>query len=138
MLEGESVLLVRHQKGSASYWLLPGGGVEFGESLGDALCRELLEETHLEVRVGPLVLASDSIAPDGSRHVVNLCFTAEVEGGELAVGSDARVVEARYVSPEELAGLTLRPDMRDELAQGIRDGFGGGASYLGASWTPDR
>ena len=87
IVKGDSILLVRHEKGAASYWLLPGGGLEFGESLVDGLCREVREETCLEVRVGDLVLASDSIAPDRSRHVVNLCFTGEVIGGELGLVS---------------------------------------------------
>ena len=43
LLQGGSVLLVRHQKGEDTYWLLPGGGVQYGESLEEALNRELLE-----------------------------------------------------------------------------------------------
>ncbi|MCH7911024.1 MAG: NUDIX hydrolase, partial [Candidatus Hydrogenedentes bacterium] len=80
VVRGDSILLVRHQKGAASYWLLPGGGVDFGEPLAEALRREVREETCLDVRVGDLILASDSIAPDGSRHVVNLCFEGVVVG----------------------------------------------------------
>ncbi len=137
VLKGDSILLVRHEKGAASYWLLPGGGVDFGESLAAALRREVREETCLEVRVGDLVLASDSIAPDGSRHVVNLCFTGEVIGGELGLGSDERVVEARYVSREELRDITLHPDLRAELSRGIESGFASGEVYVGEKWTPE-
>ncbi|MDK1021727.1 MAG: NUDIX hydrolase [Candidatus Hydrogenedentes bacterium] len=135
VVRGDSILLVRHQKGAASYWLLPGGGVDFGEPLAEALRREVREETCLDVRVGDLILASDSIAPDGSRHVVNLCFEGEVVGGELGLGSDERVVEARYVSSDELHDLALRPDLRDELAKGLETGFGSGDVYVGERWT---
>ncbi len=138
IVKGDSILLVRHEKGAASYWLLPGGGVEFGESLAGALRREVREETCLDVRVDDLVLASDSIAPDDSRHVVNLCFKGEVVGGELGLGSDERIVEARYVSPEELQDLTLHPDLRAELSRGIESGFSAGEVYLGERWTPER
>ena len=136
VVKGDSILLVRHQKASASYWLLPGGGVEFGESLADGLCREVREETCLDIRVGDLVLSSDSIAPDGSRHVVNLCFTGEVVGGELGLGSDERVVEARFVPRDELQELTLHPDVRVELSRGLETGFDSGEVYVGERWTP--
>lgn len=136
VVRGDSILLVRHQKGAASYWLLPGGGVDFGEPLAEALRREVREETCLDVRVGDLILASDSIAPDGSRHVVNLCFKAEVAGGELGQGSDERVVEARYVSVEELQELRLHPDLCAELSRGIESGFASGEVYVGERWTP--
>ena len=136
-MKGDSILLVRHEKGAASYWLLPGGGLEFGESLVDGLCREVREETCLEVRVGDLVLASDSIAPDRSRHVVNLCFTGEVIGGELGLGSDERVAEARFIPLDELQDLRLHPDVRAELSRGIKRGFASGEVYLGKRWTPE-
>lgn len=136
VVKGDSILLVRHEKGSASYWLLPGGGVDFGEPLTEALRREVREETCLDVRVGDLVLASDSIAPDGSRHVVNLCFTGEVIGGELGLGSDERVVEVQYVPIDEIQDITLHPDLRDELTRGLETGFGSGEVYVGERWTP--
>ena len=136
VVKGDSILLVRHEKDAASYWLLPGGGVEFGASLAKALRREVREETCLDVRVGDLVLACDSIAPDGSRHVVNLCFEGEVIGGELGLGSDERVMEARFVSSDKLHDLVLHPDLRGELTRGLETGFGLGEVYVGERWTP--
>ena len=135
VVKGDSILLVRHEKDAASYWLLPGGGVEFGESLVDALCREVLEETCLDVRVGDLVLAMDSIDPEGSRHVVNLCFTAEIVGGELELGGDERVVETRFVASNEIQALTMHPDLRAELSRGIAEGFESEDVYRGKRWT---
>ena len=119
--QGDSVLAVRHTKGDKSYWLLPGGGVDYGETLTEALKRELHEEANLDVEVGDLVLANDSIAPDGSRHVVNLYFEAEVVGGEAAVGGDPRVTGLKYIPVAELSSLTFYPDIRDDLP-GADDG----------------
>lgn len=132
--QNRQVLLVRHEKNARSYWLLPGGGVQYGESLEAALKRELIEEVALDVQVSQLVLANDTIAPDGSRHIVNLYFTAQVIGGELAIGGDARVVEARYTPLGEVASLVLHPDIGSELVAGIREGFQQTPRYLGVRW----
>jgi ADP-ribose pyrophosphatase YjhB (NUDIX family) len=134
IVHDESILLVRHVKNGQSYWLLPGGGLEYGESLEEALCRELREETNLEIRVGDLVIVNDSINPDGTRHVINLCFTAEIVSGELRCGIDHRLEEVRFVPLREVPNLTFYPDVRDELIPAIEQGFPRRAAYLGNLW----
>ncbi len=134
IVKDESVLLVRHEKQGRTYWLLPGGGCEYGESVGEALVRELKEEANLDIRVGDLVIVNDSIPPDGHRHVLNLYFTAEVAGGELKCQSDERLKEAAWVPVSEVSGLTFYPDIREHLFDAIRNGFQGQAEYLGNLW----
>jgi ADP-ribose pyrophosphatase YjhB (NUDIX family) len=131
---GQSLLLVRHEKKGRSYWLLPGGGVQLGESLEEALHRELMEEARLRVQVGPLALVNDTIDPGGSRHMVQLAFACEIVEGEPALGEDPRVVEVRFVPLDELAGLELRPDIAPELSVGLRTGFPDKPVYLGKRW----
>ncbi len=73
------VLLCRHEKPGREYWLLPGGGVNWGESLVDALRRELAEEIAIDEELpleGPVAIV-DSIAPLRSfaaKHVVHVIF----------------------------------------------------------------
>lgn len=135
ILQDGKVLLVRHTKGDRTYWLLPGGGVEYGESLADALRREVHEETGLEVEVGALLFANDTIPPDRSRHVVNLYFLADIVGGALKVGDEPNLAEARFVSMEELVFLEFYPDIRRELRAAIEAGLPDRATYLGNLWT---
>lgn len=134
ILQDGRLLLVRHTKGDRTYWLLPGGGVEYGESLAEALRREVQEETGLEVEVGALLFANDSIPPDRSRHVVNLYFLARVVGGALEVGDEQNLAELRFVSMDELSRLEFYPDVRQELRAAIEAGLPDRATYLGNLW----
>ena len=134
IVQDDTILLVRHEKDGRRYWLLPGGGVDFGESLAEALVREVCEEAGLDIVVGDLVMANDSIPPDAHRHVLNVYFTAEVTGGELRPGRDGRLDDVRFVPLDDLPGLTFYPDVREPLLRGIREGFGNTPAYLGNLW----
>lgn len=132
MLVDGKVVLVRHQKGHDSYYLLPGGGVEHGETLAEALIREVREETGLDVTVGRPLLLSDTIDPSSTRHLINVTFSAYVTGGPLRPpASDARVAGVVLVAPAELLTLDLRPPVARQLQHAIAMGPAFQAAYLG-------
>jgi len=135
ILRGSKILLARHEKEGRSYWVLPGGGVDFGETVGEALVREVREEAGFQVRLGELVMLNDSIPPDRHRHILNLYFLAEITGGELRVGQDdKRLRDVRFVEIDSLPELILYPDIRERLYEGIRNGFPRTGIYLGNRW----
>jgi ADP-ribose pyrophosphatase YjhB (NUDIX family) len=132
------VLLCRHEKGGKAVWLLPGGGVNAGESLTDALGRELREEVGLEPPSfeGPVALV-DSIAPDRTiraKHVVHIIFAGQLDGSLEAVTSqDAAVSGHRLFALDELDGIVLHPPIARFLG---RWQPGDPAAYLGRMWVP--
>lgn len=135
LLEGR-VVLVRHRAGSRTYHLLPGGGVNFGETIDEALRREVAEETGLQTRLGRLLFVSDTIDPNGSRHLVNITFEASVIGGTVTdTPQDTRVEAVDLIEPWRLPELDLRPPIADDLLHAIADGHVT-ATYLGSLFTP--
>lgn len=109
--DGAVLLVQRAQEPLAGQWTLPGGVVEAGETLEEAVVRELREETGLTVRVLELVEAFDRISRDASGrpryHYVILDYLCEPTAGDLCAGSDVRA--AAWVRPEEFPPYQLSP-----------------------------
>lgn len=139
LLHQGRIVLVRHQRGDEVYHLLPGGGVEAGETLEQALLREVREETGLECRLGRLLFLNDTIWPRGERHALNVTFLCDITGGRLTgAAADARVAGTDLVEPAGLRSIDLRPPIAEELAAAAERGFDMPAKYLGPLWTEGR
>lgn len=133
----DRILLCRHEKPGREYWLLPGGGVNAGESLLDALRRELAEEVGIDEELpleGPVAVV-DSIAPERGRHVVHIIFAADLGGRSLerVTSKDAAVRGHRLFGLAELDDVVLHPPIQRFLA---RWRPGDPVAYLGALWAP--
>lgn len=134
IVDNDRILLVEHTKNNRKYWLLPGGGVDQGEPLTEALQRELLEETGLEIAVRDLALVNDTIAPDQSRHIVHIAFHACVTGGELVVGADERLTDAAWVPIDNVASLPFYPAIQEVVVK-LATGKTLHAAYAGNVWV---
>ena len=110
---GRLLVVKRANPPAQGRWSVPGGRVELGESLADAVAREVLEETGLVVEVG--ALAGVAEVNDGRYHVVILDHHARVTGGELLAGDDAAAVA--WLRRSELDALELTDGLIAYLEQ---------------------
>jgi ADP-ribose pyrophosphatase YjhB (NUDIX family) len=129
VLDGDRVLLVkRGHEPLKGQWSLPGGGVEIGETLEAAVAREVLEETGLDIEVGPIVEVLDRISRDGGgnveHHFVLVDFVSRALRGVLRGSSDAD--DAEWVPIDRLtdygvAAVTVQV-IRKAVARGFAEG----------------
>lgn len=118
---GKVVLVKRRFEPLAGQWSLPGGRLELGETLEAGLAREMVEETGLEVEVGPVVDVFDRILLDPDRrvryHYVLIDYLCRPVGGALAHGSD--VAAAEFVDPADLDRYRLTPKATSVINRAI-------------------
>ncbi|WP_306189443.1 NUDIX domain-containing protein [Streptomyces sp. MK5] len=111
--EGRILLQRRRDNG---LWALPGGVMEMGDSLPGTAVREVKEETGLDVEITGLVGTYTDprhvIAySDGEvRRQFNVCFTARITGGELAISDES--MELRFIAPDQLETLPMHHTQR--------------------------
>lgn len=135
VVRGDRLLLVRQRKGENTYWLLPGGGLDYGETIEECARREVLEETGLEIEVKKFLYLSEAIAPDKSRHIVNIYVLGTALGGTLTAPGEANIEEVAYVPFADVKGLVMFPAIAESLVASYENGFEDDMRYLGSMWT---
>ncbi|MGD0826343.1 MAG: NUDIX hydrolase [Terriglobales bacterium] len=116
------VLLIR--RGAAPLlgeWSLPGGILECGETLREAVVREAREETGLVVEPSEMLGVYERVIRDDHGrvryHYVLIDFLCHAVGGDLKAGSDA--AEVGWFTQEDLPALNLAPDANDVVLKGM-------------------
>ena len=120
LIEKNKILLIEHKKNDKKYWLIPGGGVDWGESTAEALIREYKEETNLDVTVDKFLFLSETIAPDKEKHVINLYFKVkkdENSKAEMILGDETNLNDLRFVSKDEIENIKIYPNIKEQIKQ---------------------
>lgn len=121
--EGKVLLVVRGKAPSYGKWGLPGGVVEVGETLHEAIKREVLEETNVCVEPEKLITVFDSINRDDDGrvhyHYVLFEYLCRYVSGEAHASSDAP--DARWVGFDELDSLDVMSSTRRFIDRVLRE-----------------
>ncbi len=118
IIEKNKVLLVKRKNPPAQgEWAIPGGKVRWGETLREALKREMKEELNVEIRPEGLVKVVEIMPENGNPnfHYVILDYRATIIGGKPQAGDDA--LQAAWFGKDELAQALLTPSTRRLLRE---------------------
>ena len=122
VVDGRVLLIRRRFEPLAGRWNIPGGAVETGETMREALAREIKEETALDVNVGPVLGVFDRITRDAEGraryHFVLVDFLCRRLAGDPAAASD--VSEIAMAGPDDLVGYDLTPETLSMIHAGLR------------------
>lgn len=120
LFDNDRVLLVKRSNDPAKgMWAVPGGKIQPGETMQQALVREIKEETGLVIEVGDIVYVFDVIKHNEKNkitfHYVIIDFLCDLTSGELRAGDDAQ--EARWISRRELNQLNVNEKTKSMLKE---------------------
>lgn len=87
------------------YWIIPGGKVEFGESIVEGMLREIKEETNLDIEVTKFLDFKEAIVPDYNYHTVIFFYLAKPLHTNIKISDES--IEAKFFTKEEMKALNL-------------------------------
>lgn len=102
---GKFLLAERNKENYKGYWIIPGGGVKFGETIHDAAIREIKEETNLDVEIKKLIGHKEIINVPGNYHSIVFFHIAEPK--HLNVEANEDVSNAKFFDIEEIKNLNI-------------------------------
>jgi ADP-ribose pyrophosphatase YjhB (NUDIX family) len=106
LMEGNRILLVKQDVTESRHWALPGGRLEFGETIERCLIREIKEETGLDVLVRELLYVCDRIHQNS--HVVHMTFLLEKTGGKIRTSHESQLEKEKIKQVEMVPFDRLR------------------------------
>ncbi|HZL31422.1 MAG TPA: NUDIX hydrolase [Pseudolabrys sp.] len=119
MRDGKVLAVRRARKPALNLYTMPGGAVEIGETVHEAVMREVREETGLDIYPVALAGHREAIQRDAAgkveRHFVILCFAARWRSGEVVLNEE--LDDARWLKPEELSALRTTEGLAEIVAQ---------------------
>ena len=117
--DGKVLVVRRARQPALGRYTLPGGGVEAGETLVEAVTREVREETALTIEPVAFAGYREAIVRDREgrieRHFVIICFAARWRSGEPALNEE--LDDARWLEPKDLAGLKTTDGLAEIVAE---------------------
>ena len=108
--DGKYLLSKETLESGRDLWIVPGGKVEFSETLEAAVKREMKEELGIEIEIVGLIDFKEALYPQYGYHTVIFFFHAKPKSGKVKL--EEKIIEAKYHTPEELKNLELVDNAR--------------------------
>lgn len=131
LIEDGKILIVKQEVSEQRHWSLPGGALEYGETIEQCLVREMKEETGLDVKVKELLYITDRFR-HMNNHIVHMTFLVDRVGGKSQLENwkhkDIKEIrDVRMIPVDELTKYGFSPT----FYRLVKDNFPGRGSYKG-------
>ncbi len=113
--DGKFLLAERNKENYNGYWIIPGGGVDFGERLSDAAIREIKEETNLDVEIKKLICHKEIINVPGDYHSIIFFYLAFPVSQDVQSNDD--ISQARFFSVDEIKKMKIAESVQMVLEE---------------------
>ncbi len=118
IIENGKILTMHYKYGGQDVYNLPGGNLEFGESLTLALARELEEELGIKAEIGELMMIGEVHFPEPQKQTIHFVFEGKIsEGTPMLNPEHTSALAIRWLGIEELATINLYPNITKSLKE---------------------
>ncbi|MFY7908829.1 MAG: NUDIX domain-containing protein [Emticicia sp.] len=118
IIENQRVLTMQYQYGGQEVFNLPGGNLELGEHLSDALAREMQEELGIEVAVGELILVGEVYFEERKKHTLHLLFEGKITAGVPTLNpAETSALAIKWLDVNDLEKVNLYPNLSKQIRE---------------------
>ncbi len=112
IIENQSILTMQYRYGEQEVYNLPGGNLELGEYLSEALAREMQEELGIEVTVGELIAVGEVYVKENNKQTLHLLFAGKIKVGIPTLNpKETSALDIRWLPIDELNSVNLYPNI---------------------------
>lgn len=116
IIENQQVLTMQYNYGGQEVYNLPGGNLELGEHLSDALAREMQEELGIEVTVGEMILVGEVYFEDRKKHTLHLLFEGKITAGIPTLNpKETSAISIKWLAINDLEKVNLYPNLSKQI-----------------------
>jgi ADP-ribose pyrophosphatase YjhB (NUDIX family) len=116
IIENQQVLTMQYNYGGQEVYNLPGGNLELGEYLSEALSREMQEELGIEVTVGVMILVGEVYFEDRKKHTLHLLFEGKIKAGIPTLNpNETSALGIKWLNISDLDTVNLYPNLTKSI-----------------------
>lgn len=116
IIENQQILTMQYNYGGQEVYNLPGGNLELGEHLSDALAREMQEELGIGVSVGEMILVGEVYFEERKKHTLHLLFEGKItEGSPTLNPKETSAIAIKWLTISDLTTINLYPNLSKQI-----------------------